>query len=177
MGDFNSKVGHEEEFRPVLGNYNLHDVLNDNGVRLISFAASHDMIIGSTFFQRKNIHKTTWRNQIDHILISSRYRTNLLDVKTHRGANLDSNYYSVICKLREKISMVKKARRVDSIRFNCEKLNNPKVRKEFETQLSIEFNVKEDCDELNREWQQVKDSILSTALLGRKNKINKNCKV
>ncbi|XP_071033141.1 uncharacterized protein [Parasteatoda tepidariorum] len=66
--------------------------------------------------------------------------------------------------------MVRKARRVNSVRFNCEKLSNPEVRREFQTQLSTELNAKEDCDELNREWQQVKDSILSTEheLLGRK---------
>ncbi|XP_071043871.1 craniofacial development protein 2-like [Parasteatoda tepidariorum] len=183
MGDFNFKVGREEEFRPVSGNYSLHDVSNGNGVRLISFAASHDMIIGSTFFQHKNIHKTTWRspdgsygNQIDHILISSRYQTSLLDVKTHRGANLDSDHYLVICKLKEMISMVRKARKVNSIKFNFEKLNNPKVRKEFQTQLSTKLNAKEDCDELNRECQTSKRfyTFNSARAAGQEKKINKN---
>jgi sorting nexin-29 len=176
MGDFNSKIGREEEFRPFLGNYSLHDVSNDNGIRLISFAASHDMIIGSTLFQHKNIHKATWRspdgsysNQIDHMLISSRYRTNLMDVKTFRGANLDSDHYLVICKLREKISLARRARKVSPMRFNCRKLNDPKVRKEFQTQLATELSVKGSNDDVDDKWKLTKDSMLSTAnkLLGK----------
>lgn len=45
MGDFNAKIGRKEEFRPVIGKFSLHLDTNDNGSRLISFAASHDMII------------------------------------------------------------------------------------------------------------------------------------
>jgi len=59
MGDFNAKVGREQWFRPVFGNESLHNISNDNGERLISFATTKGMTISSTQFQHKNIHKHT----------------------------------------------------------------------------------------------------------------------
>jgi exonuclease III len=35
LGDFNAKVGREDIFKPVIGNGNLHEASNDNGVRIL----------------------------------------------------------------------------------------------------------------------------------------------
>jgi exonuclease III len=35
LGDFNAKVGREDIFRPIIGNESLHEVSNDNGVRVV----------------------------------------------------------------------------------------------------------------------------------------------
>jgi exonuclease III len=35
MGDFNAKVGREDIFKAIIGNENLHEVSNDNGVRVV----------------------------------------------------------------------------------------------------------------------------------------------
>ena len=74
--DFNAKVGREGIFGPTVGKQSLHEKTNDNGFRLISFAAAQNMVISSTRFQHLNIHKATWRspdlitiNQIDHVVI------------------------------------------------------------------------------------------------------------
>jgi exonuclease III len=37
LGDFNAKVGREDIFKPTIGNYSLHEVSNDNGVRIANF--------------------------------------------------------------------------------------------------------------------------------------------
>jgi hypothetical protein len=37
LGDFNAKVGMEGIFKPTIGNESLHDISNDNGVRLVHF--------------------------------------------------------------------------------------------------------------------------------------------
>jgi endonuclease/exonuclease/phosphatase family metal-dependent hydrolase len=73
------------------------------------------MVIGSTIFSHKNIHKTTWKssdgqtmNQIDHILIDMRHKSNVMDVRSFRGANIDSDHFLVISKLRARISNCKK---------------------------------------------------------------------
>jgi hypothetical protein len=39
-GDFNAKVGREDIFKPIIGNESLHEVSNDNGVRVLNFANS-----------------------------------------------------------------------------------------------------------------------------------------
>ena len=38
LGDFNAKVGRENIFKPTIGNANLHQDSNDNGVRIVNFA-------------------------------------------------------------------------------------------------------------------------------------------
>jgi hypothetical protein len=40
LGDFNAKVGREAIFIPTIGNNILHEISNDNGVRLVNFATS-----------------------------------------------------------------------------------------------------------------------------------------
>jgi hypothetical protein len=38
LGDFNAKVGKEDVFKSTIGNESLHEINNDNGVRLVNFA-------------------------------------------------------------------------------------------------------------------------------------------
>jgi hypothetical protein len=65
------------------------------------------MVTGSTIFPYKNTHFATWRisdgkreNQIEHILIKGRYKTNMTDVRRYRGANTDSDHYLVVTRIR-----------------------------------------------------------------------------
>ena len=60
IGDMNAQVRREEMFRPVIEPGSLHNVSNDNGQRCINFAASRGMVVRSSFFPRKDIHKATW---------------------------------------------------------------------------------------------------------------------
>jgi len=57
IGDINAKLGHEEGYRPTIGRKSLHSMSNDNGTRFLNFAAARDIIISSTYFPRKDIHK------------------------------------------------------------------------------------------------------------------------
>ena len=97
LGDFNAKVGQEVFFGPAVGQFSLHSTTSPNGVRLIDFAAARNRVVCSTRFQHRDMHKATWlspdrstRNQIDHGVIDGRYASNVLDVRTFRGPNMDS---------------------------------------------------------------------------------------
>jgi hypothetical protein len=57
LGDFNAKVGREDIFKPTIGNESLHEISNDNGVRLVNFATSKNIGVKSTMFPHRNIHK------------------------------------------------------------------------------------------------------------------------
>lgn len=59
LGDFNAQVGREDEYTSITGKYSLHHITNDNGAKLIQFAASNNMRIRSTVFPHKDIHKGT----------------------------------------------------------------------------------------------------------------------
>jgi hypothetical protein len=60
LGDFIAKVGREDIFKPIIGNENLHEISNDNGVRLVNFATSKNLRVKRTMFPHRNIHKYTW---------------------------------------------------------------------------------------------------------------------
>ena len=55
LGDFNAKVGRENNFKPTIGQKSLHQNNNDNGVRLVNFATSKNLVVKSTIFPRRNI--------------------------------------------------------------------------------------------------------------------------
>jgi hypothetical protein len=76
LRDLNAKVGREDIFKSTTGKQSLHEISNDNGVRVVNFATSKNLIVKSTMFPHHNIHKYTWtspdgktHSQIDHILI------------------------------------------------------------------------------------------------------------
>jgi hypothetical protein len=44
VGDMNAKVGKVKFYRPTIGKESIHDVSNNNGIRLTDFAISRNMI-------------------------------------------------------------------------------------------------------------------------------------
>ena len=57
LGDFNTKVGRENIFKPTIGNESLHQDSYDNGVRIVNFATSKNLVVKSTMFPHRGIHK------------------------------------------------------------------------------------------------------------------------
>ena len=61
--DFNAKVGRENIFKPTIGNESLHQDSNDNGVRIVNFGTSKNLVVKSTMSPHRNIHKCTWTSR------------------------------------------------------------------------------------------------------------------
>jgi hypothetical protein len=59
LGDFNIKVGREDIFKLTIGNESLHEISNDNGVRLVNFDTTKNLRVKITMFPHPNIHKYT----------------------------------------------------------------------------------------------------------------------
>ena len=62
LGDVNAKLGKEPAYQKITGKHTLHEETNRNGELLCDFAAANNMIVMSTQFQHKQIHKGTWRS-------------------------------------------------------------------------------------------------------------------
>jgi hypothetical protein len=45
LGDFNAKVGRKEIFKPTIGTENLHDISNDNGIRMVNCSTSRNLAV------------------------------------------------------------------------------------------------------------------------------------
>jgi len=59
MGDWNVKVGREDIYQGLIGRHSMHLNCNNNGQRLVDFAAAKNMVVSSTCFPHKEIHKQT----------------------------------------------------------------------------------------------------------------------
>lgn len=189
LGDLNAKVGQEPQFLRTIGNHSLHKESNDNGLRLINFAATTKMVIVSTYFPRKKIHKGTWKspdgqtvNQIDHVLIDARHFTDVIDVKTKRGANIDSDHYLVQTKLRAKISNANKTPKRDKlIKYNTEQLKDPDVVQQYQQEIEVklnEANIEIQNSNIDEYWAICKRIIQNAAenTLGKRKSIQKTRK-
>ena len=114
LGDFNAKLGREDIFKPIIGQESLHQDSNDNGIRLVNFATPKNLVVKNTMFPHRHIHKYTWtspdgktHNQIDHVLIDRRWHSSVLDVRSFRGADCDTDHYLVVAKVRERLAVGK----------------------------------------------------------------------
>jgi hypothetical protein len=110
LGDFNAKVVRGDIFKLTIGNDSLHKISNDNGV--VNFTTSKNLIVKSMTFPHCNIHKFTWtppdgkmHNQTDHILINRRRYSSILDVRSFRAADYDTDHCLVVAKVRERLAV------------------------------------------------------------------------
>jgi hypothetical protein len=114
----------------MIGNYSLHDISNDNGVRVVNFSTSKNLIVKSTVFPRRNIHKFSWaspdgksHNQIDHILIDRRRHSSIPDNRSFWAADCDTDHYLVVAKVRKRLAVSKQT----THRFHLQRLNHKKL--------------------------------------------------
>jgi hypothetical protein len=135
MGDANAKIGRESEHQPTIGKHSLHESTNENGLRLVDFAAGRQMAIKSTYFMHKRIHLQTWHssdghtfNQIDHGLIDGRHFSDVIDVRARRGANIDSDHMLVVIKLRARICRTKNTKPQQLRRFAVDRLKDRDIK-------------------------------------------------
>jgi len=159
-------------YRPIIGKYSLHTLSNDNGIRLINSACSKNMVVASTLFNHKDIHKMTRRspdgqtfNQIDHLLIDARHVSNIMDVRTFRGANIDSDHYLLISKIRSRISNARKTYGSYARKFNSEKLKSSETSSAYREKLDeyLARHVDKNNDDINETWTLLKNAITQSA--------------
>src|SRR5574337_1129765 len=116
IGDWNAKVG-SQETPGITGKFGL-GVWNEAGQRLIEFCQENALVIANTIFQQHKRRLCTWpspdsqyRNQIDSILCSQRWRSSLQSAKTRPGADCGSDHELLIAKFRLKLKKVGKTTR------------------------------------------------------------------
>ena len=63
FGDFNAKLAEMYILKLTIGNENLRQDSNDNGVRIVNFATQKNIVAASKMFPLRNIHKYTWTSR------------------------------------------------------------------------------------------------------------------
>ena len=131
MGDFNAKIGSDNQgYETVMEMHGL-GVMNDNGERFMNACAINNIVIGGRVFTHKRINKATWvspdqftENQRDHIGINKMFRRS----RVKRGADVASDHHLVTARLKLKLRRngVEHERR--KARYNVDFLKDPVMR-------------------------------------------------
>jgi hypothetical protein len=94
----------------------LHEISNDTGVGVVNSVLSKNLTVKSTMFPHRNSHKFTsespdgkMHNQIEHILIDRRQHSSILDVRSFRAADCDTDHYLVVEKVGERLAVSKQS--------------------------------------------------------------------
>lgn len=119
--------------------------------------STNGLSIGNTVFKHKQIHKKTWvspdgktRNKVDCICISTRWCSLLLDVHAHRGADVGSDHFLVVGKIRLKLKRVQKVRQKRP--YAVEKLKNNVTSKSYFEELSKKLEAPQHPSTIEEQW-------------------------
>lgn len=177
------KIGREEVYWNIAGKNSLHEFNNDNGNKLIDFAGERNLVIKSTMFPRKDIYKQTWispdgmvLNQIDHVLIGRRHASDIIDVRSRRGPDCNSDHYLVQIKYRQRITKNRQAAGTRKIRYDIDKLKKAEVANNFEKEMDNklrEIKIGESTkSDIMEQWNFLREAIteIAESILGQKKK-------
>jgi hypothetical protein len=83
--------------------------------------------------------------QTDHILVDRRRHSNVLDVRSFRAADCDSDLYLMVAKVRERLAVNKqRSHRFNMEWFNLKKLKEKECKEQFRVLVSNKFAPLED---------------------------------
>jgi len=93
-------------------------------------------------FPFKNIYKGTWispdgrySNQIDPILVNERFANNIMNVRTYRGADCDSDHFLVVSNFRVKLKTMSMKIRPGIVKYDAEKFKNNRKCRKFQEKM------------------------------------------
>jgi hypothetical protein len=105
-----------------------------------------------------NTHK-----KIYHVLIDGRWYSSILDVRSFRGADCDTDHYLVVAEVREILAVGKRAgQKIDMERLNIKKLDEGDVKEQYQATIRKKFAAlenSEDSGDINRAWDNIKENI------------------
>jgi len=117
MRDFNAKVGstmNENHLRATVGKYDIGG-RNDRGEMFMEFCIENNLFDANTNFQHQKRRLYTWRssdgktlNQIDFMLVKTRWGTSVQDMKTYPGMNCNSDHNTLVAEVSLKMRRIER---------------------------------------------------------------------
>ena len=104
-------------------------------------------------------------NQIDRVLVSRRRQSSLLNVRTYRGANIDSDHYLVGLVIRCRIAHPRANGGGENTqpRLNTDSLRDIAVQQEFKTALEESLLPEDRYETASERWNALKTKIINCA--------------
>ena len=163
MGDWNAKVGDQQDGEEgVVGCHGLHGVRSENGERFVELCASNNVMVTTTLFPHKDIHKHTWVSPDAR----TKFRSSVLDTCAFCGTDVHSDHHLVITKIKLQLCRVEKnTNRLN--KYKTAKLKLPEVAQSFKIELRNRFSCLADDEANNRDdraqdvendWKKIKQT-------------------
>ena len=170
MGDLNAKVG-RGRVENIVGPFGLGE-RNERGDRFVEWCAENKQMIANTWFRHHPRRLWTWkspgdqyRNQIDYITVSTRFRNAVTQVRTYPGADCSSDHVPVVMNVFIKLKKLEKRRKTPRLSLNILK-ENEELSNDYRNKVRDRYSEQERShDELNVEdkWDILAKAMVSTA--------------
>jgi hypothetical protein len=141
----------------------VYNETNNNGIKIIESAISEGLNVRSTF-PHKDIHKETWYsadgktvNQIDHVLISNRFRSAITDIRALKGADIGSDHNLLKINFKVKLRVKTGNKHKEEIKMNI--FQNPKWKQEYAIEINNKFEILENLDNEDSIDNNIKENI------------------
>ena len=91
----------------------------------------------------------------------------MLNIRSFRGADCDTDHALLVAKVRKILALSKQAaQKSDGKKFNLRKLNELKVRKQYQIEITNRFAALQnlnDSENINSAWENIKENIETSA--------------
>ena len=136
----------------------------------MQYATINNFKVLSTWYPRKDIHKGTWKipgtndiNQIDHIIVSKTWATDIENARTYRGATSDTDHFLVGARLKQKITLIIRNRTEYRKRWNVEKFDETDVEGQYQQEVQRKLQEKSPSNNIEEEWTYIKEKLTTSA--------------
>ncbi|KAK9680392.1 hypothetical protein QE152_g39128 [Popillia japonica] len=132
-------------------------------------AAEFGLIVVSTKFQHKEIHKGTWLapnkkyvNQIDHVLIQKQHTKKVIDVRSYQGADADTDHFLVIATFKQSQNKKRKGDTREYHQIKLNELQEPQIKEKYEKEVE-KILAQTEQENIHSRWKQIEDAMTEAA--------------
>ena len=171
LGDFNARVGADNEsWSSCIGKFGTGK-MNENGQRLLELCTFHNLCITNTYFLTRPQHKVSWMHprskswhQLDLILTRRSSLKNILLTRSYHSADCDSDHSLVCCKIRLQPKKFYKVKKQGNSRIDISKMPQPDLINTFTEAFEKEYGTSNNDITATEKWMTLQRTMYETAL-------------
>ena len=170
LGDFNARVGTDNESWPRCIGHHGTGRMNANGQRLLELCTYHDLCVTNTFFKGKPQHKVSWKHPRSHrwhqldLIITRRSDLNSVTIsRSFHSADCNTDHALVCSKVRLQPRRFHRSKPSCHPRINTARMSSHTKVEEYATSLKEALQDPPEQDATTR-WHELRDAIYNTAM-------------
>ena len=171
LGDFNARVGSDNEaWSGIIGPHGVGSI-NENGQRLLEMCTFHDLSVMNTFFKTKLRHAVSWKHprsghwhQLDLVIARQVSRRKFLHTRSYHSADCNTDHALVCSRIRLAPLSRSRTTQPTSKRPDVAKLYCEDTRQALIDGLALGLDHGSASRNIDEEWNYLKGHVYGTAL-------------